>query len=278
MIVDTHLHVVSDDDIRYPKLGKGPAEQPKWPAFTEEMLIRDLDEAGVDRALTVQGFHTYLFDNTYAIDVARHHPKRLQSVVVIDQRLPDAPDLMSDLVENHGVRGVRMMKVRDGIYSDPQTFPLWQRLQALKIPVCLNKAGPEQISEICTMLEKFPEVQLALDHSWAGPLDSADPPYSCFKEMMELSRYPNLFLKVAPNLTYDLIDRKGDSKRFWSMVVEHFGANRVMWGSNYPAHWHLYGKIKPRLDIMRKELAFLSENDQKWIFGESALRLWPSLR
>jgi len=278
MIVDTHVHVLSDDIVKYSRPGKGPSEQPQWPDFTGEMLVQAMDESGIDRALTVQAYHTYRFDNSYAIDVALKHPKRFQSVVVIDQRLPDAPDLLSDLVENHGVRGLRMMKVRDKIYGDPQTFPLWERIRSLKIPVCLNKADTPQIPEIQAMLERFPEVQVALDHSWAGPLDREDPPYSFFKPMMELARYPNLFLKIAPNITYDMIDRKGDPKRFWSMAVEHFGANRLMWGSNYPAHWHLYGKPKERLAIMRKDLDFLSMEDQRWIFGESALRLWPTLR
>ena len=38
--------------------------------------------------------------------------------IVIDQSLPDAPDLISDLAENNGVRGLRLMKVRKKIYGD----------------------------------------------------------------------------------------------------------------------------------------------------------------
>lgn len=49
-------------------------------------------------------------------------------------------------------------------------------------------------------------------------------------------------------------------------------------GSNYPAHWHKYGHIKERLAIMEEDFSFLSAEDRRWIFGEAALSLWPSVR
>jgi len=50
-----------------------------------------------------------------------------------------------------------------------------------------------------------------------------------------------------------------------------------MWSSNYPAH-PKFGGVKERLEIAKQELAFLSGMDQAWIFGETALSLYPSLR
>lgn len=58
MIVDTHVHVLSDDTAKYPRPGKGPSVQPQWPDFTGEMLMQAMDESGIDRALTVQAYHT----------------------------------------------------------------------------------------------------------------------------------------------------------------------------------------------------------------------------
>ena len=275
MIVDTHVHVLAEDAAKYPRPNQGPADQSKWPNFSGEDLLKAMDDNGIDRALVVQAYHTYKFDNAYAVDVARKYAGRMTAVVVIDQSQPDAPDLISDLVENNGVQGVRLMKVRKNIYGDPQTFPLWERMRDLKLGVCFNKVDTPELPELQVILERFPEVPIALDHSWAGVLDTARPPYSELKPVMEMARYPNLFLKVAPNITHDLIDLKGDSKRFWNMTLEHYGAERVMWGSNYPAHWNHYGKIKERLHIMRDELSFLSAEQQRWIFGDAALRVWP---
>ena len=39
-----------------------------------------------------------------------------------------------------------------------------------------------------------------------------------------------------------------------------------------------YGHIKERLKIMEEDFSFLSAEERRWIFGETALSLWPSLR
>ena len=279
LVVDTHVHVISDDDRKYPKILSGPPGQPKWPSLTGEALIQAMDENGVDRALTVQGYWTYEFDNSYAIDMALKYPKRFESVVVLDPRKPETPDHLSDLVKKQNVKGLRVMRLAEDIYRDPKSAPTWKRVEELKIPLVLGKIDPPQIADLKAILDTYPDTLITLDHSWGSPaLEKLDPPYDYFKPLMELARYPKLFLKVCPNLSHDLQHRKADPRPFWSMLVEHFGADRLMWGSNYPAHWHLHGKIKERLAIMRSDLAFLGKKEQEWIFGESALRLWPGLR
>jgi hypothetical protein len=36
--------------------------------------------------------------------------------------------------------------------------------------------------------------------------------------------------------------------------------------------------LKDQFDLARQELSFLPQEDQRWIFGETALTLWPMLR
>jgi len=50
-----------------------------------------------------------------------------------------------------------------------------------------------------------------------------------------------------------------------------------MWSSNYPAH-PIFGGIKERLEDSKKALAFLSQTDQDWILGKTALSFYPSLQ
>ena len=61
--------------------------------------------------------------------------------------------------------------------------------------------------------------------------------------------------------------RGGTPRELYTKLVEVFGAKRIMWSSNYPAHPHL-GGVKERLDISKKELGFLSEEDRAWILGK----------
>ncbi len=141
MIVDTHVHIVSDDRKKYPRTSDGAPDanapsvrdvgQPEWPAFTIETLIEKMDENGIDRALLVQTYYTYQFDNTYMIDCALAHRDRFQSVCVIDQFAPDAPDLLSELVEERSVRGLRIMHgPGKNVLGDKRDFsPLGTRIR-----------------------------------------------------------------------------------------------------------------------------------------------------
>ena len=63
---------------------------------------------------------------------------------------------------------------------------------------------------------------------------------------------------------------------FFRRLVDTFGAQRLMWGTNFPAsNERTYSGF---VDYAREQLAFLSSEEQRWIFGETALSLWPMLR
>jgi len=280
------VHVVSDDRKNYPQVSDGAQGagaptvrelgQVEWPALTAETLLRKMDETGIDRALLVQTYFTYHFDNRYMIDCALAHPDRFQSVCVIDQLAPEAPDLLTELVEKRGVRGLRMMGARGkNVLGDARTFPLWERAAALGIPICIG-AKIDELPDVVAPIARFTSVKVALEHVWG--LELGDPPYDNLKVLWDLARYPHVYLKTAPNNSHAARKGKGSPRQFFGQLVERFGAQRIMWGSNYPAHWHRYGGMKERLAIMQADFAFLGADDRNWIFGEAALSLWPALR
>lgn len=272
MIVDTHVHVVSGDRERYPvKPGA-----PDWPVTEIEGLVRDMDAAGIERALLVQTFFTYGYDNRYMIDAAARHPDRFQTVCVINQTAPDAPDVLTDLVLRHGVRGVRLMPKGHptGVLGDPTTFPLWRRAAELGIVVTIA-AELEHLASLPRLLERFPEVPVCLEHMWG--IQVGDPPYSLIRPIFDFVRFPNVSLKLCPNNSYAAREGTSTPRQLFGLLRERFGAARLMWGSNYPAHSGRFGSLAARLRIMQEDFAFLTAEEQSGIFGENALRLWPSL-
>ena len=286
MIVDTHVHVVSDDREAYPQVSDGAhgasapsvrdIGQPDWPPLTGEELVRLMDQSKIDRALLVQTYFTYHYDNRYMIDCARRWPDRFLSVCVIDQLDPGAPDLLSDLVENHGVRGLRMMGARGpGSLKDPRSFALWARAEELRIPICIG-AKIEELPDVRVPLARFTSVPVALEHVWGIAL--GDPPYDRLRPLWDMAQFPNVMLKTAPNNSHAAREGQATPRDFFGRLVATFGARRIMWGSNYPAHWHRYGGMAERLAIMQDDFSFLGAEDRNWIFGEAALSMWPALR
>ena len=273
MIVDTHVHVVSGNRRAYPPL----PEAPDWPVTEIAPLTQRMDEARVARAVLVQTFFTYGTDNRYMIDAAATDPRRFATVAVIDQLAPDAPAVLTDLVANHGVRGLRLMPkgLPRGALWDQRSFPVWERAGALGVPITVA-AELEHLPHMPAVVERFPQVKVAFEHMWA--LEIGNPPYAPLKEICALARFPQVYLKLCPNNSHMLREGGGSAKWFFGALIGEFGIERLMWGSNYPAHAAKYGDYRSRLQIMQEDFAIFSDEERRGFFGETALSLWPELR
>ncbi|HTD90875.1 MAG TPA: amidohydrolase family protein [Burkholderiales bacterium] len=286
MIVDTHVHVFTDDRKNYPQIrdtaraGSIPSiseiGQPEWPLTTAENLIAMMDEAGVDKATLVQAYFVYEYDNSYAVDSALKYSDRFASVVVLDPMDKNAPDELTRLVEKQGVTGIRFMRGRlpESSLGNAATFPLWERIQSLKLPLAVNDRVWE-IAKITRAMEKYPDVKVAFEHAWGHKVGSP-PDYSVLEPLFALAANPNVYIKTAINNIAAARDGGGTPQQLYTKLVQVFGARRIMWSSNYPAH-PKFGGIKPRLEESKKALAHLSTDDQAWILGKTALSFYPAL-
>lgn len=287
MIVDTHVHVFTDDRRKYPQIrdteraGKIPSiteiGQTEWPLTTVEILMKEMDAAGIDKATLVQAYFVYEYDNRYTIDATRAHPERFASVVVLDPMDPESPDELSRLVETQGVAGIRFMRGRlpETSLGKPETFPLWERIQHLQIPLAINDRLAE-LPRIRKPMERYPGVKVALEHAW-GHKVGTPPDFAYLAPLFSLADNPNVYIKTAINNIAAAREEGGTARQLYTKLIEVFGAKRIMWSSNYPAH-PKFGSVKSRLDIAKQELAFLTDADRAWIFGNTALSVYPTLR
>lgn len=291
MIVDTHVHVVSDDQRKYPRndsiqissenANAGQAVTPGGPGgwvqyMTAETLLSLNAQAGIDKTVLVQAYSAYKYDNSYTADCAAKYPDRFTSVCILDPTQSDTPDQLTYWVKQRGMRGLRLFTTTEteGTWlDDPRTFPVWERAASLGIPVCIM-ALFHQIPRVRTVLERFPNVTVALDHL-AIPRLSVGPPYDSVQPLFELVRFPNLYLKFSSVSLYEARRGKSAPQEFFTRLIDRFGARRLMWGSNFPATHDR--SLKDQFNLAKQELSFLPQEDQRRIFGETALTLWPML-
>ena len=100
--IDSHLHVWTLDDERYPML---PGRVPNVPGDVER-LLSSMDEADIDGALIVQPiFHG--FDHGYVNQAIKAHPDRFKGMALINPQRMDAVDQLDRLVTDKGYSGVR---------------------------------------------------------------------------------------------------------------------------------------------------------------------------
>src|SRR3954453_9315399 len=108
-VTDAHVHVVSSDTERYP-LRLGGFDRDWWTGRSIDAphVTRDLDAAGVERAVIVQAVGPYSNDNRYARDAVANSGGRFALVAAIDADGDDPTSELEALATGGGVAGVRV--------------------------------------------------------------------------------------------------------------------------------------------------------------------------
>lgn len=279
MIIDIHPHVISTDTQRYPNAPVG-GHKSDWsrerPVSVEQMLAA-MDQAGIAKAALVQASTCYGHDNSYVADAVAAHPDRFTGVFSVDVLAPDAPEKIRYWVGRQ-LTGLRLFTAGSTMpnqaewVDDPRSFPAWECVSGLGIPVCMQMTV-KGIPQLIRMLERFPKVNVILDHL-AKPLLSDGPPYAAAEDVFRLADYPNLYLKVTPRTAAEAATGQASHATFFPLLVSKFGASRIAWGSNYPAS---KGSLAELLKMSQVALAVLPAGDRDWIFCKTALALYPAL-
>ncbi|NKB65439.1 MAG: amidohydrolase family protein [Candidatus Latescibacteria bacterium] len=270
MIIDTHLHIWSEDAQRYP-FAEGRSG---GAGGSVEFLNETMAAAGVDKAVIVQPIH-YLFDNSYVADSLRRFPGRFAAIGLVDPKAPDAPDQLEKLVRQDGFGGLRIHSSRldhPSQWAAADQDPLWRRSEELG--TCFIVHGPAaNLPHLEPIIGRFPQVPVVLDHIGGAPTDE-EPPYPLLSHVLDLARFPNVYVKLTPQAHKSSeAFPHADTFAAFQRIYDAFGPERLMWGTNFP------GVVKgvgygPALEMFRDHVGFLTADDKEWLFHRTAERVW----
>jgi L-fuconolactonase len=277
-IVDTHTHVVAADRDRYPR--HQPA-QPLGSDWSErhpvdaEQLLATLDAAGVHGAVLVQPVGTYGFDNSYVADAPAVAPGRLVGVSVIDMEDDGRVDALTHWSVERGVSATRLFNVPPG---DPPWLATAASAEVLtrarqlgvRVSVCVL---PTDLPVLGPLLDQAGTQPVALDH--CGFAEIGDPSAETMAALAVLGAHANLRLKVTTTILRRSPPAAGDERDVLERLGAIFGAERLMWGSDYPQHYtETYAE---HVALARWACSRLRRADQERFLGGTALELWPEL-
>jgi len=279
-IIDIHPHVISTDNARYPlqPLGGNQSTWSRDRPTTYDTMIKEMDNAGVAKSAIVQASTAYGHDNSYVAEAIAAYPKRFTGVFSVDMLAPDNVEKMKHWLAR-GFSGMRLfttgstMPGQATCLDEPRTFPAWQYAADTGTPVCMQMT-PQGFPQLRALIERFPKVKIILDHL-ARPQLVDGPPFTADQEFLGLSRYPNVFLKLTPLNVSPANWGKATPETFFGALIKAYGANRIAWGSNFPA---TEGTLKEILGKAQQALSPVSAADREWIFGKTALTLYPGLK
>ena len=268
MIVDTHLHVHSSDYDKYP-MNEGKTVDEDGSA---EYLNTKMAEAGVDKAVIVQPIH-YLFDNSYVADTLKNFPGKFAAMGLVNQFEPGAPERLETLVKEHGFSGLRIHLSKPdhpSMWAGADQDAIWDK--AAELGAGFISHGPSTLyPDIEPIVARHPDVPLALDHNGGAPRIE-EPPYPGMQPVLNLAKYPNVYVKLIPHKEQEEFPYK-DSHDGFKRIFDAFGPQRLMWGTNFPGVERQTG-YRPALEMFQEHIDWLSGEDQEWVLGKTAMGLY----
>ena len=275
-VIDAHLHVWDET-----AAGKDPGPMAvgysAQSVATLELFQDYMEEAGVRKAVFVQPWF-YHWDNSYLTRSIHRAPERFRGVCVIDPRGPQAPVELRKW-RAQGITGIRLRAFRPGEgpvggpwFGTDETLPLWEAFAETGTIVTALWPGRE-VTRLHGLLARFPNVRVIIDHL-NKPVPSEGVEQPRFQALLELASLPTVHVKLS-GFHHWCLDRYPypSAMPFVQAAVAAFGADRCMWGSDFPHVLAGCGYVRNR-NLLARAATFLSPGQLGAIMGGTAARVW----
>jgi L-fuconolactonase len=277
MRIDTQAHVVSADHDTYPlnppDIDPMGTARSRWfdaPALAAEDLLQRMDDTGIDRAVVVQAFSSYQYDNSYTADAAAANPDRLASSCIIDLE-HDATKMVRHWIGERGARAIRLFlrnAAPDWLLQpgSDKVFNEIGRLGAIAQVVGLDADLP-RLFQAAT---RHPEIPFLLDHCGMPDL-SGGSSYPNATNLFALSDAPNISVKLSTHVFTHAKQGGSSATEIAHRLVNTFGASRVMWASDYSVLGLVYADCVAEA---QQACSDLPPGDRDLVLGDAANAMW----
>jgi predicted TIM-barrel fold metal-dependent hydrolase len=235
--------------------------------YTKDELLRDMDEAGVDRVL----LHPPSWDpraNEIAIDAARQHPDRLAVLGFFDVSRSENRSLIARWKEQPGMLGLRFAFLKPGEENwlvDGTVDWLWPEAEKAGLPVGL--LVPNRANIVGDVAARHPRLRLLIDHMGCPRGTKDEAAFAHIADLVALARYPNVAVKAtgAPSYSSERYPYR-NIHPYLKQIYDAFGPRRVFWGTDItrmPCTW------RECITMFIEELPWLDGNDLELVMGRA---------
>lgn len=276
-IVDTHAHIYSEDVAHYPLRDDPYLPPPGKGTLTH--LKEEMRAGQVERVVMVHTTTAYLWDNRLVADMVAMSRDFATGVCTLNPNDPESPQVLEHYHATRGIRGLRLYVQPDGqggsTFELPGHLKLWEKAAELGVVICAL-INPPVLPALRRLMNRFPTVGVVLDH--CANLTAADAPdgegLKQVLAMADLARlHPKLsFLVTGSREPYPF----KDTHILGHKIIEAYGAERCMWGSDFPCELWLKDQgatYAQHLRLFTHELG-LDDATKTAVLSETPLRLW----
>ena len=238
--------------------------------FLPDDLKPHLARSGIDGTVLVQTLPSE-DDTTFMLGLAARYAFIQAVVGWVDLKAADAPERIQMLAMHPKLKGLRPMLQDipdDDWIADPALAPAIDTMQRYNLSLDAL-VTPRHLSSLLVFANRFPNMPIVINHAAKPSIASGD--ITLWKQnMTRLAAYPQIHCKLSGLVTEAALQwQVADLRPVVDHVLDAFGADRVMWGSDWPVVDLAadYGRWTETTDLL---LVGLGDSDRKKVLGLNA--------
>jgi predicted TIM-barrel fold metal-dependent hydrolase len=275
-IIDSHCHAWR----RWPY-------RPEVPDFesrgTVEQLLWEMDQAGVEQAAVVCAeIEHNPDDNEYVAACVKRFPARLHQIADVDcswsstYHTPGAADRLRAAADTYPLKGFThyVKSDDDGSWFLSEEGRAFFGVAEERHLIASIAVAPRLQPVLCQAAERFPSVPF-LFHHMGQPKATEPPPYPVFRTILAGAATPNVYVKLSGfHYASPVSWEYPYSDCGWLVrgLYEHFGPDRLCWGSDYPVVRRAM-TYRQSLEAVRTHCPFIPPEHKARILGGTLARL-----
>ena len=272
MNLDAHQHFWNYSEKEYPWIPKSTPLHRDWLPTDLSPLLK---AAGIDGSIAVQARES-VEESRWLLNLSNHNPIIKGVVGWVDLQADKVEDDLGELSVHPkfvGVRHVVQGEPDDRFMLRPAFLRGLGKLKQFKLKYDLLVV-PKQLPAAIEVVQKLPEQPFVLDHI-AKPFIKAGTISPWKEQIQELAKSKNVLCKVSGMVTEAKAGgwKPEDFRPYLDIVFEAFGADRLMFGSDWPVCL-LSGSYPQVHGLVRDYVEKLPAATRAKIFGENCAKFY----
>jgi L-fuconolactonase len=275
MRIDAHQHFWNLEKVAYPWLV--PSYGSIYRTIEASELEPLLKANGIDKTVIVQAMDSYE-DTEYMLETAAEYEWVAGVVGWVPLNKPtEAAKKLEQYTQNPVFKGIRHLIHEE---KDPNWVVQAEVIEGLKVLASFGLTFdivavlPEHLRHVPTLSEKIPNLKMVIDHLAKPPIkDKQMEPWASL--MKAAAACPNVYAKLSGlNTAADWKSWSSiDIKPYIDYAFEHFGAERLMFGSDWPVA-NLAGDYAKVCSETLKALHGRTPAEIDAVLGETAIQFY----
>lgn len=243
--------------------------------FLPQELIAEMKSANIDGSIAVQAAQSEQ-ETLFLLELAKQSDKIRGVVGWVDlcaDDLPERLEFFSRFEKLRGFRHILQAEPDDQFMLRPDFLRGIGCLAAYRFTYDIL-VYPRQLPAAVKLVRRFPGQPFVLDHLGKPPIKSGEIA-QWSEHINEVAQHENVYCKLSGMVTEaDWRNwRAEDFTPYLDVVFENFGADRVMFGSDWPVCLvaATYSQVKQLIEDYTRRFAAAARAK---VFGENALRFY----